>query len=81
MSLIKNSVCPLIDQRQCQATHSMKMDFHTTKLAERYTTFVFNSSVQPEAGQFIEQLILPVAVAFIPARGQSKKSVILAVAI
>ena len=46
MSLIKNSVCPLIDQRpkQCQATHSMKKDFHTTKPAERYATIILQAS-------------------------------------
>ena len=42
MSLIKNSICPPIDQRpkQCQATHSMKKDFHTTKPAE-YATYAY----------------------------------------
>ena len=36
MSLIENSISPLIDQRlkQCQATHSMKKNFHTAKPAE-----------------------------------------------
>ena len=46
MSLIKNSVCPLIDQRPKAVpghTFNEKKDFYTTKAAEQYAMLILQA--------------------------------------